>query len=268
MTTTKVLGRVQPKLQGDWVARPAGNPYKMLDIVQYQGDSWQLSAVSATAVAPAAPTWINLTNMGSVKSYLQQQFEKFEDEAVSSIKSMHLYDVDLQGGEFDVDLYYPVMFALQSREIFQIEVFKMYAINNGFAVEGNANPNGLMGLAFKVDAGGGTWSGNPMFTNILVNHQTYQQSVAAVGLMYNGYRLGLFLKGGHKYSVKTNRFNSPPKIFSEKALNYTNKPDGSALIINCGPVDLDTAQASDGAIPMHHASPQSMPNIYIQTLGG
>ena len=70
MNTTKILGAVQARPQGDWVARPAGNPYKLLNTVQYMGDTWQLNVASATDVAPAAPTWINLTNMGAVRDEL------------------------------------------------------------------------------------------------------------------------------------------------------------------------------------------------------
>ena len=194
---------------------------------------------------------------------LDERVTYFFDNAEEILKSMHSYEIDLQASDFDAALYYPVMFSLKSYDLNRIELFKMYAAFNG-----EANINGLMGLAFKADVGGGTWSGNPMFTNISVNHQTYQQAIAAVGLMYHGYSFGLFLKGGHKYTAKTNRFNQPPLIIKEQSLNYTNKPDGSPQTINCGPVDLATAQASDGGIPMHHASPQSMPSIYIQTLGG
>lgn len=71
--TSKVLGVVQPQPKGDWTARPASNPYKLLNIVQYMGDTWQLAVAEATSVAPASPTWTRMTDSAAVKAAVKSE---------------------------------------------------------------------------------------------------------------------------------------------------------------------------------------------------
>lgn len=253
--TSKNLGRVQPTPQGDWAARAAANQYRMLDIVKHAGESWVLSSLTATNEVPGVFSgWVVLTDSETIRSELKEELSGFMGSAEKELRYLHPYEIDLMGDEFDKDTYYPVILPLSARESNKFEIFKFYA-------EGNRSDSGLLGCNTIVNASGGAWGGNPMRFGIN-SFQTYQKAVAAIGFMDHGIKLGFYMKGGHKYRLRSTNPDSQPIVITEHTSNYNQRNTG----LDCGPVDAVTADSSDGAVDMSVSNQES--SAYINSLGG
>lgn len=185
--------------------------------------------------------------------------QEFIDSGESNLRYLHPYNVDLTGDEFADDLFYPVRLKLNAEKSNRFEIFKTYS-------SGNRDATQPAGLNLIIEASGGTWGGNPMIFNIIQNYQTYRRTVAAIGFMSHGYELGVYLKGGCKYNLISSNSNNAPIIVSEHLANYTHQASDSPNKIDCGPVDVETAVTSNGAIATSSAFIRSV--AYVQSLGG
>lgn len=189
----------------------------------------------------------NTEKMGA----FERNIDDFKQSAEANLKYLHDFYIDLLDEKFDKDTFYPVLISLSSTLETRISLTKWYTANN------RENGAGLAGVNLSLLVGGGTRGGNSMHIAVLHNAQTYRPTVPAIGFMSHGYTLGLFLRGGYKYDLKSSNHNTNVVILDSEIEYYSN--------LTAGPVDYNTAQASAGAFAI--ASNFHMHNFNIKELG-
>jgi len=150
--------------------------------------------------------------------------KRYVDGLDKTHKKLYTNIITVKG---DVDTFYPVVFKLARRGLFNIDIYRDY--RDTAPSDWNSSTH-KGGLTFSMDVAGTEWGGNPSVLDVKKYEYTYTPQVAKVAYTAHGYSAVVWLRGGGtggaKYYIEgTLPDITAPDVFYAKTLTYNHSQD-------------------------------------------